>query len=343
MRQISTFAAAVLVLTSPVFGHHADTGLDMESVLAIEGAVTEFNWRNPHTYLSIESTDADGEPVEWTVQLGAAVVLSRRGVTRDTLQPGDQIVVELHPARDGQPYGLVVSIEKEGVEVVSRSRRFVRSIQQTAVSTTTLEGRWFVDRSSLVDYPGGLDELANEQLTLTEKGRVAADAFDQNSEENPLLSCTSTRPTPVGIVYTDFYPMEIEFIEDEIIMIRSQFFDQERTVYMDGRAHPQPSERFHEGHAIGWWERDVLVVDTTNFADDRSAYQNGVPSGAQKHVVERYRLGEDGTRMTVEFSVEDPEYFMGSFTHTRDLIYSPHLEMTPYNCDLESTRRFLTQ
>ena len=257
MRQISTLAIAVLVLTSPVFGHHADTGLDLESVLAIEGTVTEFNYRNPHTYLTIESTEAGSEPVEWEIQLGAAAALSRRGVTRDTLQLGDQIVVELHPARDGRPYGLVVSIEKEGVEVVSRSRRSL--IQQTVASTTTLEGRWFVDRSSLVDYPGGLEELATEQLTLTEKGQVAADAFDQNSEENPLLSCTS-RPTPAGIVYTDFYPMEIEFIEDEIIMIRSQYFDQERTVYMDGRAHPESSERFHEGqHALdaltGWYQQ----------------------------------------------------------------------------------------
>ena len=84
-------------------------------------------------------------------------------------------------------------------------------------------------------------------------------------------------------------------------------------------------------------------MDTTNFADDRSAYQNGIPSGAQKHVVERYRLHEDGTRMTAEFSAEDPEYFVGSFTHSRDLVYSPHLEMTPYDCDLEATRRFLGQ
>ena len=321
-------------------GDDIDAGSDGSADIVF-GDNGEANFENDGSLLKIESTDAGSEAVEWTVQLGAAVALSRRGVTRDALQPGDQIMVELHPARDGRSYGLVVSIEKEGVEVVSRSRRSVLSAQPTAASATTLEGRWFVDRSSLVDYPGGLEELANE-LTLTEKGRAAADAFDQNSEENPVLSCT-TRPTPAGIVYTDFYPMEIEFVEDEIIMIRSQFFDQERTVYMDGRAHPPTSERFHEGHSIGRWEGDVLVVDTTNFADDRSAYQNGVPSGAQKHVVERYRLHEDGTRMTAEFSAEDPEYFLGTFTHSRDLLYSPQLEMTPYNCDAEASRRFLEQ
>jgi len=153
-----------------------------------------------------------------------------------------------------------------------------------------------------------------------------------------------SKPTPGGIIYTDIYPMEIEFIgDDEIIMIRSQYFDQERTVYMDGRTHPDADERSHEGHSIGWWEEDVLVVDTANFADNRSPYQNGVPSGAQKHVTERYQLSEDGARMTVEFVLEDPEYIVGSMIHTRDLIYSPDMDMSLFSCDLEATRRYLPQ
>ena len=339
MRRVAMLTAAMVVHGSPVLGHHADTGLDLETLLTVEGTVTEFNWRNPHTYLSVQSADVGGEQVEWEIQLGAAAALSRRGMTRGVLQPGDQVTVELHPSRDGRPYGLGIVISKEDAEIYSRTRRFVDSTRPSVASTTTLEGLWFVDRESLVDYPGGLEELANE-LTLTPRGQAAADAFDQNSEENPVISCT-TRPTPAGIVYTDFYPMEVEFVDNDIIMIRSQFFDQERTVYMDGRPHPQDTELFHEGHSIGWWEDDVLVVDTTNFAYDRSAYQNGVPSGAQKHVIERYQLHDDGTRMTAEFSVEDPEYFEGTFTHTRALIYSPHLEMTPYNCDPQASRRYL--
>jgi hypothetical protein len=44
------------------------------------------------------------------------------------------------------------------------------------------------------------------------------------------------------------------------------------------------------GHSIGWWEGNTLVVDTTHFAFHRSSSLDGVPSGAQKHVVERYTL-----------------------------------------------------
>ncbi len=110
---------------------------------------------------------------------------------------------------------------------------------------------------------------------------------------------------------------------------------------MDGRGHPATGERFHEGHSIGRWEAETLVVDTANFADHRSPYQNGIPSGAQKHVIERYRLLEDGTRLIVEFVLEDPEYIAEPMTHARELIYSPQMKMVRFDCDPEVTKRFL--
>jgi hypothetical protein len=110
---------------------------------------------------------------------------------------------------------------------------------------------------------------------------------------------------------------------------------------MDGRNHPDLSERFVPGHSIGRWDGDTLVVDTANFIDHRSPYQIGVPSGGQKRVVERYRLGEDGTRIVVGFTLEDPEYVAQPLTHSRELIYSPELEISEFNCDPETTRRFV--
>ena len=346
MRYPAAFVALTLTVVSAAHAHHSDAALDMRSVVTFEGTVTEYSLRNPHTYFTVATTAADGEPIEWTVQMASALTVSRRGWTRDTLSVGDRVTVGVHPSRDGRPYGLLESIEREGGAPVTTP--FGSGPRQAeavvTASTTTLEGRWIVDRASLGDdYPGGLDQLMIRDLRLTEKGRVAEAAYSQNDPDNPELACM-TKPTPGGIIYTDLYPMEIEFIEDEdIIKIRSQYFDQERTVYMDGRAHPAPDERTHEGHSIGRWDGDVLVVDTTNFADNRSPYQNGIPSGAQKHVVERYALADDGTRMTVEFTLEDPEYIVGTMTHRRDLIYSPQMEMTPFDCDPEATRRYLPQ
>ncbi len=343
MKYLIIMASGILMAALPALGHHSDAALDMNSVFTFEGVVTEYTIRNPHAYFTAETINDAGETVEWSVQMASALTIGRRGWTRTTLSVGDRVRVGVRPSRDGRPYGLLVSVERDGRPVVTPPNA-ARARGQTGATTSSLEGVWIVDRSSLgPDYPGGLDQLMIRELSLTETGRIAEAEYSQNDADNPELACM-TKPTPGGIVYTDLYPMEIDIIEgQEVVMIRSQYFDQERTVYMDGRGHPDISQRTHEGHSIGRWEGEVLVVDTTNFADNRSPYQNGIPSGAQKHVVERYRLHEDGSRLTVEFTLEDPEYIAEPMTHSRELLYSPNLEMTPFDCDLEATRRYLPQ
>ncbi len=338
MRIRSALIAAALPIAAPAAAHHSNAALDMEGEVEISGTVVEYTLRNPHSYVGVESVDDSGETVVWEVQMGSTLSMTRRGWDQDTLSLGDSVVIRLHQARDGRPYGLITAMQRNGVPISYERQPPPR----VPARTTTLEGVWMLDADSLApDYPGGLDELTSRDLRLTEQARVARDAFDQDSMENPELNCI-TKPTPGGLIYTDVYPLEIEFLdEQQIAMIRVQYFDQERTVYMDGREHPPADQRTHEGHSIGWWENNTLVVDTRNFADDRSPYQNGIPSGAQKHVIERYRLNDGGTNMTLEFFLEDPEYILGSLTHTRDLFYSPHIEMTPFNCDLEATRRYL--
>ena len=339
MRFISILAVG-LALASPVSGHHSDAALDMESLVTHEGTITEFSLRNPHTYFSVETTNENGEPVEWTVQMGSAANARRRGWTPDTLQLGDRVTFSAHPARDGRPYGLFEWVRNaDGAELPLAGGRAPR----VAATTTTLEGIWTADRSRFIDYPGGLDQLTRRDLALTPTAAAAMAAYDETTAENPELSCVG-RPTPGPIIYTDLYPMQIQFNEaEQTVILRVQYFDSERTVYMDGREHPDPSERFFDGHSIGHWEGDVLVVDTRNFEDHRSPYQNGLPSGAQKYVTERYELLEGGTHMAVEFTLEDPEYIVGSMTHRRELIYSPNLDMSPFDCDLESTRRFVPE
>jgi hypothetical protein len=338
----------ILIITfsgvSTVSSHHSDAALDMESVSIYEGAITEYSLRNPHTYFTVETTDDSGATVEWTIQTGSAANARRRGWTDDMLSFGDNVTFAVHAALDGRPYGLLDWVRNEDGENLPLSSgetpRGPLTVSSDA-SANSIEGIWFADESRLYDYPGGLDQLMRRDLILTAKGAAAMAAFDENSGENPELNCIG-RPTPGPIVYTELYPMQIQFNEaEETITLSVQYFDSERTVYMDQREHPDTAERFAEGYSVGRWDGDTLIVETRNFEDHRSPYQNGTPSGAQKLVVERYQLLEGGTHMAVEFTLEDPEYIVGSMTHRRDMIYSPHLEMTPFDCDIEATRRFV--
>jgi hypothetical protein len=309
----------------------------MESIVAFEGTVRDFVWRNPHTYVVVEAPGADGEPVAWELQMGPINVLSRRGWRSDTLEVGDTVTVRAHVAVSGRPYGVVESIDKDGgLDLVA-----VAGQAQASARATTIEGRWMSDRGATMDYPGGFDGFFHALMKPNARGLAAQAAYDPLSDENPEATCIG-RPTPAALVSSSLYLMDIDIRDDEqVVVIRSEAFGEVRTVYMDGRPHPDASVRFATGHSIGWWEDDTLVVDTANFEDHRSPYQIGIPSGAQKHVVERYRLANDGTRIDVEFMLEDPEYLAEPMVHRRPLIYSPHLEMFPGECDPAATRRFI--
>ena len=331
--------SAVFLAAMPVSGHHSDAGMDVDSIVAFEGSVTEFAFRNPHAYVLVETEAASGDRVEWALQLGGVNGLSRRGWSADTLTAGDRIAVRVHPAEDGRPYGLLESIEKEGGLGLTPAAD--APDRPADAAATSLTGKWRADRSILMSYPGGFDGFFHALLKLTEQGAAAQAAYDALSAENPESTCIG-RPTPSAFVSSGGYLLEFELDEDnEILFIRSEYFDEERTVYLDGRAHPGADERFATGHSIGWWEDDTLVIDTANFTDHRSPYQIGVPSGPQKHVVERYRLIENGTRMAAEFTLEDPEYIAEPLVHSRELMYSPHEEMYRHNCDPEAAGRFV--
>ena len=90
VRCTTTFAATLL-LASPVFSHHSDAGIDMDSAVTVNGTVTEFNWRNPHIYFTMETADARGERTEWEVQMGSTSTSVRKGWTRDSLSAGDRV------------------------------------------------------------------------------------------------------------------------------------------------------------------------------------------------------------------------------------------------------------
>jgi hypothetical protein len=105
-RFITAVALSVLVLGSRGFAHHGAPALyDVLHPIEIKGVVTEFVWSNPHAQIYLDVKDAKGNIVKWAVETGAPNGLRRAGWTRQTLKPGDEIVVRLIPAWSGQPVG----------------------------------------------------------------------------------------------------------------------------------------------------------------------------------------------------------------------------------------------
>jgi hypothetical protein len=111
---------------------------------------------------------------------------------------------------------------------------------------------------------------------------------------------------------------------------------------MDGRRHPTNGVRTIQGHSIGHWEGRTLVIDTTLFAEHRSPIPNfGVPSGPDKHVVERLKLADSGKTVLVEFVMEDPDYLAAPIVAEYTWHYAPHLEMFKVECERDIARKYL--
>jgi len=344
MRTISLLLAISFVAVA-AHAHHSDAGIDMESTVTLDGTITEFQWRNPHVYFMIEAPNEQGEMVEWSIQLGSTITTARVGWHKDYLHPGDKVIVHAHPSVNGKPYGILASLDKGDAGVSSTvtpgSSETLVPLPDGTAQSESIAGIWLADRSRIRQYPGGFDGYFDAELKLTPAGAAAKAAFDPLSPENPESQCIG-RPTPALIVSSQLYPIRISFDEAaQTATIQTEFWDEVRTVYMDGRNHPANGERTLSGHSIGRWEGDVLVVDTRLFSDHRSPYQIGVPSGAQKHVVERYQLIDDGRRLRVEFTLEDPEFIAEPLTHMRELLYAPNMTIQSFDCDPEATSRFL--
>ena len=89
--------------SAPVLlAHHSFAAeYDSKKPVELKGAVVEIEWVNPHAWIHLNVTDADGKTIKWSCELGSPNILMRNGWRRDTLKQGDAIVVNGSAAKDG--------------------------------------------------------------------------------------------------------------------------------------------------------------------------------------------------------------------------------------------------
>ena len=75
-------------------------GLPRTRPLLLKGPVVRVEWVNPHTWIHMEVTDKEGNKDVWMVEGGTPNSLLRRGLKRDSIKPGQMIVVDGYQAKD---------------------------------------------------------------------------------------------------------------------------------------------------------------------------------------------------------------------------------------------------
>jgi hypothetical protein len=165
-------------------------------------------------------------------------------------------------------------------------------------------------------------------LDVKPAARRAAAEWDPMMEQTVATVCV-----PQSIIYSMQGPFPIEIHQGtELLVIKLEYFDHVRVVFLDGRGHPGDDyPHSKQGHSVGRWDGDTLVVDTTHLASS-TLMNNGLNHSDNVHLIERFRLSDDGRHLHVTQEFEDPDVLNNRgarymvFTRADGHVY-------PYGCD----------
>jgi hypothetical protein len=105
-RHVAVVVFSALVLTgaaSVVTAHHSGTMFDEKKEVTLEGVVKEFQYTNPHSWLLVDVTNADGSITTWGFEAEGPSTMMQRKIRRSDFAPGTKVRITGHPMKDGRP------------------------------------------------------------------------------------------------------------------------------------------------------------------------------------------------------------------------------------------------
>jgi hypothetical protein len=340
---VSGLITSVLLASAPAArAHHSNAAFDTTQTVSLEGAITRYEWANPHVYIWIAAPGADGQMVEWQVEGQPPAVLRRLGWSEETLEVGDVIQATGNPGRSQRQKGLLLVSLKRADTALYDGRSMMSALTTAdaapaAAAADGIAGVWvtLLDMAAMQAYLNPA-----RRVPLTEAGAAAQAAFDETTM-SPALRCIPP-PAPMFMFAPDVKRVTVE---SGAVRIAGEFAAAERVIHLavaqrEGAAAARPSVPSVHGHSVGRWEGATLIVETTDFAPNGTGLGFTLPSSAKKRVVERITLDPDGRGLTYAYELTDPEMLTGPITGQSRWVYRPDLEFAPVPCDLANAKRF---
>ena len=187
------------------------------------------------------------------------------------------------------------------------------------------QGTILLADSGLREFPPG--EFGGLEVTPEYKAR--ADQYDIEVQRSVSTTCR-----PPSVVYSTQGPFPIEIFQGrDLVVIKMEYFDVVRVIFMNEKTHPQEWPLSVTGHSIGHWEGDTLVVDTVGISS-ATLLNNGLDHSDNLHMLERFRLSPDSRVLMITQEYTDPAVFKG---HAARFIPmnkgKPTDHVYPYDCD----------
>lgn len=112
---VSFALLAGLMFAVAASAHHSvQSQFDIHKTVTVSGTVSKIEWINPHSYLTLNVKDANGNMQKWAFELGGAGALRRAGMSRADrggLKPGDEVTATALAARDGSNSGFLQELK----------------------------------------------------------------------------------------------------------------------------------------------------------------------------------------------------------------------------------------
>jgi DNA/RNA endonuclease YhcR with UshA esterase domain len=98
--------------TGGVQAHHALAGVyDLQQEVTLQGALKKLNFTNPHSSIELTVLNKDGSTTDWVLVTASNRLLTRQGITKTSIKPGDVLKIVALPAKNGNPMGFIRSLD----------------------------------------------------------------------------------------------------------------------------------------------------------------------------------------------------------------------------------------
>jgi len=92
--------------------HHAVAGVyDLNKEVVLEGRLKKLNFTNPHASIELTVPNKDGTFTEWKLTTASITTLTREGINKTSMKPGEILKVTVLPARNGNPAGFIRNLQ----------------------------------------------------------------------------------------------------------------------------------------------------------------------------------------------------------------------------------------
>jgi Family of unknown function (DUF6152) len=101
-----------LMVGTGLQAHHAVAGVyDLGKEVVLEGKLKKLNFTNPHASIELTVPNKDGTFTDWMLTTASVQILTRQGVNKTSIKPGELLKVTIVPARNGNPAGFIRTLQ----------------------------------------------------------------------------------------------------------------------------------------------------------------------------------------------------------------------------------------